>query len=103
MERTPVVSSVIQSIGYDAESSTLEIQFFNDAIYEYSDVPEKVYMALMSAKSHGNYFDVHIKNACYGCRRVAEKAFLRLVGSVLRLDLMFDPLHKIRVDSDNKR
>jgi hypothetical protein len=24
-------------------------------------------------------------------------------GSLLRLDLMFDPLHKIRVDSDNKR
>jgi hypothetical protein len=33
----------------------------------------------------------------------AEASSTPLTPALLRLDLMFDPLHKIRVDSDNKR
>lgn len=35
MERTSVTSSNINSIGYDADSQTLEIEFNNGAVYEY--------------------------------------------------------------------
>lgn len=72
MQRTPVESSVIQSVGYDPESSILEIQFFNEAVYQYSHVPKDIYVALMSAKSHGNYFDAHIKSASYPWRRIGD-------------------------------
>ena len=61
MDRKHVQSSNINSIGYDHNSSTLEIQFNDGAIYQYFDVPETVYQALMSASSHGKYFAANIK------------------------------------------
>ena len=35
MARAPVVSSVIQSIGYDAEHAVLEIEFVSQRVYRY--------------------------------------------------------------------
>ena len=39
MERTPVTSTDILSIGYDTDNQTLEIEFIRGAVYQYSDVP----------------------------------------------------------------
>ncbi len=64
MERTPVSSSNLQSIGYDPHTSTLEVQFNNGGLYQYHGVSQEVYDALMQAGSHGTYFNSHIKN-CY--------------------------------------
>jgi hypothetical protein len=61
MERTPVDSSNISSIGYDEESTTLEIEFHNGAVYQYFDVPFAVYDDLMGADSHGKYLAQNIK------------------------------------------
>jgi len=61
MERQSVQSSNIASIGYDEESSTLEIEFLNGGIYQYFDVPINVYQELMSAGSHGQYLAQQIK------------------------------------------
>lgn len=61
MERTPVSSSNIASIGYDADSNTLEIEFLNGAIYQYYDVPSNVYQELITASSHGQYLAQYIK------------------------------------------
>lgn len=61
MNRTPVSSSNIASIGYDPTSYTLEVEFHNGLIYRYFDVPKSVFDALMSAASHGQYFNSHIK------------------------------------------
>jgi hypothetical protein len=69
MERTPVSSSNIASIGYDADSMTLEIEFLNGRIYQYAGVPADVHAALMAAGSHGAYFNSSIKNA-YTAMRV---------------------------------
>lgn len=60
MERTSVSSSNIASIGY--EDCTLEIEFNGGRIYQYYDVPEDVFNELMSASSHGQYFNRHVKN-----------------------------------------
>lgn len=61
MERTPVDSSNITSIGYDENSNTLEVEFHSGAIYQYFDVPFNVYQGVMDASSKGQYFAQHIK------------------------------------------
>ncbi|MBR9860960.1 KTSC domain-containing protein [bacterium] len=61
MERIAVDSSNISSIGYDEESTTLEIEFHNGAVYQYFDVPFSIYDDLMGADSHGKYLAQNIK------------------------------------------
>ena len=61
MERIPVSSSNIRAIGYDANSETLEVEFLNDSVYQYSGVPQGEYDGLMSADSHGIYLNTRIK------------------------------------------
>jgi ATP-dependent DNA helicase RecG len=62
IKRIPVASSNIASVGYDAEKKLLEIEFHHGAIYQYFDVPEKVYEELMSSPSQGAYFKNEIKS-----------------------------------------
>lgn len=66
MQRTPVVSSQITSIGYDPASQVLEIEFpgRRDApgsVYQYTEVPPKVHEDLMAAKSVGSHFGANIR------------------------------------------
>ncbi len=61
MERTPVVSSNVASVGYDAPSQTLEIEFNDGAIYQYFDVPQAIYDGLRSADSPGRYVHQQIR------------------------------------------
>lgn len=61
MNRAPVTSSTIASVGYDQASSTLEVEFINGRVYQYFDVPSVVHNALVSADSVGTYFNQEIK------------------------------------------
>jgi hypothetical protein len=61
MDRIPVDSSNISSIGYDEETSTLEIEFHGGSVYQYLDVPLNVYEGLLNADSKGQYLAQHIK------------------------------------------
>ena len=61
MDRTFVSSSNLASVGYEAVSLTLEIEFKNGSIYQYFDVPESEYYGLMQADSHGKYFNAYIR------------------------------------------
>ncbi len=70
MERISVLSSVIRSVGYDSPTSTLEIEFANDGVYQYSGLPDQVYAALMSSESKGSYFDTYIRSGPYNCQRI---------------------------------
>jgi hypothetical protein len=70
MDRIPVSSSNLASVGYDPATQTLEVEFLNGGIYNYSGVPSSVYSGLMSATSHGTYFDRNIKKAGYNYRKV---------------------------------
>ena len=70
MNRTSVSSSNLKDVGYDAPAQILEIGFINGRVYQYFDVPESVYDGLMSADSHGKYFDAEIKKAGYSYRQV---------------------------------
>ncbi len=61
MNRQAVTSSNIASIGYDADSQTLEIEFLNGGVYQYFDVPQYVHEELMNASSLGQYLAQNIK------------------------------------------
>lgn len=61
MDKIAVTSSNIESIGYDEDSSTLEIEFKNGATYQYFDVPENVFVELRDADSVGGYLAAKVK------------------------------------------
>ena len=63
MERYSVASSNIASIGYDAGTETLEVEFLSGAIYQYYNVPQNMYDQLMRAGSKGRFLNTYIKNA----------------------------------------
>lgn len=70
MTREYVSSSNIASIGYDAMSEILEVEFNNGAVYQYYNVPERLYNGLMEADSKGRYFDSYIKKGGFRYSRV---------------------------------
>lgn len=65
MQRIPVTSSTCVSVGYDATTRTLEVEFKRGGVYKYFDVPASEYAALLSASSIGGYLDAQIKKAGY--------------------------------------
>lgn len=70
MKRIPVSSSQISSIGYKRTMQILEVEFNNGAVFQYFDVPERVYDGLMSASSIGSHFHRYVKNAGYSYSQV---------------------------------
>lgn len=62
MTRTPVSSSMLVSVGYDATNKVLEIEFTDGQIYDYQNVPQETFNDLMSSTSKGHYFRGSIKN-----------------------------------------
>lgn len=73
MNRSPVRSSNLASVGYDPGSNTLEVGFRDGGVYRYFGVPESKYRALMSVNagggSVGSYFHAHIRDY-YPCARL---------------------------------
>lgn len=63
MDREPVTSSNLVSVGYEPASETLEVEFKKSGIYQYYNVPEFMHERLMSADSIGTFFNAEIKNA----------------------------------------
>lgn len=62
IERTPVASSNLAAVGYDARAQVLEIEFLHGGCYRYFDVPKSIFAALMSAESKGRFFSTNIKD-----------------------------------------
>lgn len=54
-------STVISSINYNAETSSLKITFVSGRVYEYKNVPEEIYVAMRTSGQKGIYFNEHIK------------------------------------------
>lgn len=61
MNRTPVNSSNVLSIGYDNGTATLEVEFSSGSVYEYFDVPQSVYEQLMASASVGSALNDLVK------------------------------------------
>jgi len=62
MRRLPVSSSAIASVGYDAPTSVLEVEFRSGDVYRYFVVPASVHDALMTAPSKGRFFQERIRD-----------------------------------------
>ena len=61
MYRTAVNSSNIKSIGYDAPSATLEVEFTSGDVYQYFNVPDYLYQQFLQASSHGQFLNDNIR------------------------------------------
>lgn len=63
MDREPVSSSSLVSVGYDPTSEKLEVEFKSGLVYEYYNVPQFVYDQLMQAPSIGAFFNAQVRNS----------------------------------------
>jgi hypothetical protein len=61
VERQSVKSVILNSVGYDEGTKTLEIEFKTGLVYRYSGVPLKVYNDLMLFPEMGKYFSEKIR------------------------------------------
>ncbi|HEY1024396.1 MAG TPA: KTSC domain-containing protein [Sphingobacteriaceae bacterium] len=63
MKRASVSSSVFESIGYDLSRQILEVQFKENGkpVCQYTNIPMRVFRALMFTASKGSYFLQKIK------------------------------------------
>ena len=68
MERKRVNSSKLRSVGYDEKTMTLEIEFSNGQVTQYSRVYPEVYRRFMAAPNPTSFFDDRIDEEYTGRR-----------------------------------
>jgi hypothetical protein len=66
---TPVSSSNVAEIGYDADSQTVFVRFLDNSLYIYKGVPPFDYEGLLNASSIGSYLHRNFKNV-YAYERI---------------------------------
>ena len=59
MKRTKVTSTTINSVGYS--NKLLEVEFKNNRIYLYFNVPEIIFLKLMQSSSKGSFLHEFIR------------------------------------------
>ena len=61
MKSTPVESTTLATVAYDADRELLQIEFHHRGIYQYFGVPSAVHAALLRSPSKGQYFNHAIR------------------------------------------
>lgn len=61
MERTPIESTKLRSVGYDEDKYCMEIEFQDGRVYQYLGIPRDEYRGLMEASSPHQYFERNVK------------------------------------------
>jgi len=69
MERVPLNSRSVASVGYEPSKGVLEIEFRSGEVYEYFLVPESAFSELLDAPSAGEYVSNQVRGR-YPYRRV---------------------------------
>ena len=54
-------SSVVAGFTYDEKTSTLRVKYVSGMVYDYKNVPGKVYREMKAYQSKGTYLNYHIK------------------------------------------
>ncbi len=67
--RVKVKSSMLIGVGYAVDTNTLQVEYNNNTIWNYYDVPEKVYDDMLKAESIGKYFLANIKSR-FECEKI---------------------------------
>jgi KTSC domain len=75
MQRVPVESSSIASIGYAPQERVLELEFRQSGrVYQYFDVPAEEYTAFLAADSKGTYVNQQLKPRGYRYQRLPSSS-----------------------------
>jgi hypothetical protein len=79
MQRTPVTSSLVKSVGYDPDLQILEVEFCGNSeepkIYRYTNVGKLQYDAMIDpANSAGRIINAMKRDATITCERVESEA-----------------------------
>jgi hypothetical protein len=61
IQRKPVNSTNVRSVGYHRGARVLEVEFKVGSVYRYREVPLDAYEALMHAESKGRHFSRNIR------------------------------------------
>ena len=62
----PVISSNVESVGYDEQNRIVYVRFLNATVYMYKEVPLYEFEGLLNAPSVGSYLHRNFKNIyCY--------------------------------------
>jgi hypothetical protein len=75
VQRQPVESRALRSVGYDAEAEELELEFQSGQVYRYERVPASVYEWLLRARNKGIYVTRQISG------RYVERAVPQTAGT----------------------
>ena len=67
---TPVSSSNVSAVGYDAPTHRLFVRFTNGSLYRYEGVTEATYRSFLAAPSKGQFVWQHLRDQ-YPYARVA--------------------------------
>ena len=62
MTRDSVNASILQSVGYNEQYETLEVEFQNGAVYQYYNCPKPIYDELMNSASKDQLFNLRIRD-----------------------------------------
>ena len=54
-------STVVSAMHYYPHKKLLRVIYVSGSVYDYKDVPEKIYTAMKSAMSKGTYLNKYIK------------------------------------------
>lgn len=61
IERQPVVSGNLKSVGFDAATSTMDVEFSSGRVYRFLNVPPTVHKDLIGAESVGSFFARNVR------------------------------------------
>jgi len=68
----PIQSELIYSINYDKAAKTLTVVLYDEGVYDFADVPDTVYDALLKADDHDTYYKEHIAKKYKGKKFIME-------------------------------
>lgn len=75
IDLSPVDSSKLAAVGYDAGTQTLAVTFkTGNALYHYANVTPDQYAAFIGAESVGKHFIAHFQSAPFKKYRIAAQA-----------------------------
>lgn len=98
IERLPVDSSNLKSVGYDETRGILAVEFQSGAIFHYYQVPLQVFEDMGAAESRGRYYAKEIRGrfvgkpmtgkcpACGASGLIGEKCDYCSEGTVREID-----------------
>lgn len=65
MQRDSVSSSAVKSVGFDAQTGCMEVEFNNGKLYSCKGVTAEEHYNMMSADSKGTFFNKHLRSKVF--------------------------------------